>query len=653
MEKIDTCGCNCCDNSIQPEELSKIKAFIAPAISFVILASGVIFSAAEFAFFENGWIRLIWYIIAYIPVGVPVLIEGIQSIRSINIFNEYTLMIIATTGAFIIGEYPEGVAVMLFYSVGELFQQRAVAKARRSIGALADIRPERANVVRNGATVEVSPHEVEIGEVIEVKAGERVPLDGLLRNEISSFNTAALTGESVPRHIREGEEVLAGMIATESLCSITVTRPFSQSALAHILEMVENASARKSATERFITKFAKVYTPIVILLATLVVVVPWLLSIISPTFIYDFGNWLYRGLVFLVISCPCALVISIPLSYFGGIGAASRLGILFKGGNYLDIIRKIDTVVMDKTGTLTQGIFDVRAIVAAKEKELLNIVAAVERSSTHPIAKAIVAYATSTSLESEKIEKSIKLVKEIAGYGLEAESSLIGSIVVGNTRLLDKYAIEYPQELRSIPQTTVLCAVNGKYLGYILVADALKGDAPEAVDSLKRLGIDVVMLSGDKQQIVSEIARQLDIEKAYGDLLPEGKVEQIERLKRELHGTIAFVGDGINDAPVLASGDLGIAMGALGSDVAIETADIVIQTDHPSKIATAVKIGRKTRQIVIQNIIFALGVKFAVMVMGALGVATLWAAVFADVGVSLLAVLNSVRIMYIKADRKN
>ena len=695
MDRIDSCGCCNDGNGIPVGKLSWSKALIPLAISFVLLASGIIFSTAELAFFEKQWLKLIWYFTAYIPVGGAVLIEGLQSIKRGSIFNEYTLMIIATIGAFFIGEYPEGVAVMLFYSVGELFQQRAVTNARKSIGALIDIRPERANVIRDDITVVVSPQDVEVGEIIEVKAGERVPLDGLLQNGISSFNTAALTGESVPRYIKEGEEVLAGMIATESLCTIIAIRPFSQSALARILEMVENASAQKSATERFITKFARIYTPIVTALAALVVVIPWILSLTTQSFIYDLDNWLYRGLVFLVISCPCALVISIPLSYFGGIGAASRHGILFKGGNYLDAIRKVDTVVMDKTGTLTQGIFGVRAVVPAKkaattaiepicnnsesfegnisEKELLNIVAAVERSSIHPIAKAIVAYADScnpyiigsnkniesdnenlnnrdtdiadTDISSGHIEKSIVSVKEIAGHGLEAESASMGKILVGNTKLLERYTVEYPQELRSVPQTTVLCSVNGKYIGYILVADALKEDATEAVNSLKGLGIDIVMLSGDKQQIVSEIAESLDIKRAYGDLLPEGKVKRIELLKRGFTGTIAFVGDGINDAPVLACCDIGIAMGRLGSDIAIETADIIIQTDHPSKIATAIKIGRETRNIVIQNIIFALSVKFAVMVLGAFGVATLWEAVFADVGVALLAVLNAVRIM--------
>lgn len=646
---------NCCSNgscSVTPATLSANKTdkisqkgpITRAVISFVLLIGGITMSATNISFFENQWVRLVWYLIAYFPVGIPVLKEAWEAMKEKDIFNEFTLMSIATIGAFFIGEYPEGVAVMLFYSIGELFQQAAVNRAKRNIGALLDVRPEKASVIRDNGIETVLSEEVSVGETVEVKVGERVPLDGIMLTDSASFNTSALTGESVPRNIKKEEEVLAGMIATDSVCRIKVTRPFGQSALARILELVQNATERKAPAEQFIRKFARIYTPVVTMLAVLIVVLPWMWSLIDPEFMYLFNDWLYRGLVFLVISCPCALVISIPLGYFGGIGAASRQGILFKGGNYLDAITRINTVVLDKTGTVTKGVFEVQDIIPEEgfsKEELLHAVAIVETQSNHPIAKAIV-----SSVPKERIPFAQPVnVKEVAGQGLEAE--LDGKkILAGNMKLLETNGIAYPPEVADIPETTVLCAVDGKYAGYIVVADELKEDAKVAVEELRKAGIkDIVMLSGDKQAIVSKLAGELGIDRAYGDLLPEGKVQRFEELSINPGNKVSFVGDGINDAPVLAMSDVGIAMGGLGSDVAIETADVVIQTDQPVKIPMAIRIGKATRQIVIQNITMAFGVKLIVLILGAGGLATLWEAVFADVGVSLLAILNAIRIM--------
>jgi Cd2+/Zn2+-exporting ATPase len=641
-------GGSCSINTTGKEEnFSQKKAYIRASISFIMLIAGIIFSATDLSFFSNNWIRLAWYIIAYIPVGIPVIMEAWESIRQKDVFSEYTLMSIATIGAFFIGEYPEGVAVMLFYAVGELFQDSAVNRAKRSISALLDVRPETATVIKTNRTETVSPEDVNVGDIVEVKVGERVPLDGILLNESASFNTSALTGESVPRTIRKDEEVFAGMILTDNVSRIEVTKPFGMSALARILDLVQNATEKKAPAEQFIRKFARIYTPIVVVLAALIVLLPLAYSAINPAFDYVFYDWIYRGLVFLVISCPCALVISIPLGYFGGIGAASRNGILFKGSNYLEAITKVNTVVMDKTGTLTQGVFKVQKIVPANhllETDLVNIVASVETQSTHPIAKAIVEYAKQQNIEIIKPE----IVNEIAGHGLQASIDN-KAILVGNPKLLNKNGIAFPPEITVIPETIVVCAINGLYAGYILVADAPKADAATAVNALREFGIkNIVMLSGDKQAIVSKLATELSIHHAHGDLLPEGKVEYIEQLKADPSNNIAFVGDGINDAPVLALSNVGIAMGGLGSDVAIETADVIIQTDQPSLIATAIEIGKATRRIVIQNISLAFGVKLIVLILGAGGLATLWEAVFADVGVSLLAILNAVRILKMK-----
>ena len=640
--------CSCCAHGCASEKEVEVKNSIfqeywKAGLSFILLISGIIMNALDFSFFHKEYVALIWYIVAYLPVGLPVIKEAWESMKEKDCFSEFTLMIVATIGAFYIGEYPEGVAVMLFYTTGELFQDKAVDKAKRNIGALLDVRPEKALVLRDNSLITESPKNVKVGEIIEIKSGERVPLDGVMLNEVAAFNTAALTGESVPRNIREGEEVLAGMIVTDKVIRIKVTRPFDKSALARILELVQNASERKAPAELFIRKFARIYTPIVIGLAALIVLLPFVYSFIDIQFAFVFNDWLYRALVFLVISCPCALVVSIPLGYFGGIGAASRLGILFKGGNYLDAITKINTVVFDKTGTLTKGTFEVQECKSASgisEKELIGMVASVESDSTHPIAKAIVNYAKLQNVELLPVTGT----KEFAGFGLEA--MVDGTpVLVGNCRLLSKFNIEYPAELLQITDTIVVCAIGTDYAGYLLLADTLKDDAKKAIDDLKMLHIkNIQILSGDKQSIVTNFAEKLGITSAYGDLLPEGKVRHLEELRQDGTNQIAFVGDGMNDAPVLALSHVGIAMGGLGSDAAIETADVVIQTDQPSKVAEAIKVGKLTRRIIWQNVSLAFGVKLLVLILGAGGIATLWEAVFADVGVALLAIMNAVRI---------
>ena len=640
--------CSCCAHGCASEKEVEVKNSIfqeywKAGLSFILLISGIIMNALGSSFFHKEYVTLIWYIVAYLPVGLPVMKEAWESMKEKDYFSEFTLMIVATIGAFYIGEYPEGVAVMLFYTIGELFQDKAVDKAKRNIGALLDVRPEKALVLRDNSLITESPKNVKVGEIIEIKSGERVPLDGVMLNEVAAFNTAALTGESVPRNIREGEEVLAGMIVTDKVIRIKVTRPFDKSALARILELVQNASERKAPAELFIRKFARIYTPIVIGLAVLIVILPFVYSFIDTQFAFVFNDWLYRALVFLVISCPCALVVSIPLGYFGGIGAASRLGILFKGGNYLDAITKINTVVFDKTGTLTKGTFEVQECKFASgisEKELIGMVASVESDSTHPIAKAIVNYAKQQSVELSPVTGT----KEYAGFGLEA--MINGTpVLVGNCRLLSNFNIEYPAELLQITDTIVVCAIGTDYAGYLLLADTLKDDAKKAIDDLKMLHIkNIQILSGDKQSIVTNFAEKLGITSAYGDLLPEGKVQHLEELRQDGTNQIAFVGDGMNDAPVLALSHVGIAMGGLGSDAAIETADVVIQTDQPSKVAEAIKVGKLTRRIIWQNVSLAFGVKLLVLILGAGGIATLWEAVFADVGVALLAIMNAVRI---------
>ncbi|WP_314242635.1 heavy metal translocating P-type ATPase [Empedobacter tilapiae] len=587
-------------------------------------------------FVDNQTIRLIWFGISYIIVAFPVWGEAFKLAKKLDFFNEFSLMGIATLGAFIIGEYPEGVAVMLFYTIGEMFQEAAVNKAKGNIKALLDVRPDTAHVLRNGNFETIKPQDVAIGETIQVKVGEKVPLDGIMISDKGSFNTAALTGESKPSTYKTGEMVLAGMLNLENVIEIQTTKKFEDSSIAKILQMVQDAASRKAPTELFIRKFAKIYTPIVFFLAAALVIIPYF-------FVdnYDFHDWLYRGLVFLVVSCPCALVISVPLGYFGGIGTASRNGILVKGSNFLDLMAKVNTVVMDKTGTMTEGVFEVQKIETnLPENDFLNLVSALEKQSTHPIAKAIV---TSHPSELKAIE-----VEEISGKGLKGKVDG-KTVLAGNTKLLDHFSIQYPQEIHDIVESIVVVAVDDKYAGYITIADKIKEDAQQAIQKMKALGVSkTIMLSGDKNTITQKVAKEVGVDEAFGGLLPEGKVEKVEALKKDQNQVVAFVGDGINDAPVLALSDVGIAMGGLGSDAAIETADVVIQTDQPSKIATAIKIGRETKKIVIQNIILAMGVKIIVLFLGAEGIANMWEAVFADVGVALLAILNAVRIQRMK-----
>ena len=613
---------------------SQIKAYIPAIISFTMLIIGIALDYFDVAFFKD-WLRIVWYGIAYLPVGLPVVKEGWESIKKGDVFTEFFLMSIATIGAFIIGEYPEGVAVMLFYAVGELFQNAAVNRAKGNIKALLDVRPNEALVYRNNDYVSVSPETVEIGEKVQVRVGEKIPLDGILLSKKGSFNTAALTGESKPDTIAKGEKVFAGSINLDGVIEIETTKEFKDSSIARILDMVQNATARKSKTELFIRQFARIYTPIVVFLAIGVTFLPYF-------FVddYVFRDWLYRALIFLVISCPCALVISIPLGYFGGLGAASKNGILFKGASFLDAMTKINTLVMDKTGTVTKGVFKIKEVKAIdwKETEFMQYLMAMEEQSTHPIAKAILEY----KAEGEDFEAQD--VSEIAGKGLKG---IVNgkTVLVGNKALMTANNIGVPSETETIVESIVLVAIDNKFAGYVVIADELKEDAKETITALHKVGINnIMMLSGDKDSITQQVAKELNIEKAKGGLLPEDKLNEVEILKQNPANKIAFIGDGINDAPVLAASDVGIAMGGLGSDVAIETADVIIQTDQPSKVVKAIKISRSTRKIVWQNIILAFCVKVIVLILGAGGLATMWEAVFADVGVALLAILNAVRL---------
>ncbi|MDT0294940.1 heavy metal translocating P-type ATPase [Mesonia ostreae] len=618
------------------EEIN-FKSYLPAIISFVMLIVGIALSYFKVPFFK-GWVEIVWYIVAYTPVSFPVLKEGWKSILNGDFFTEFLLMSIATIGAFAIGEYPEGVAVMLFYAVGELFQNAAVNRAKSNIKALLDVRPNEALVYRNKDYTSVNPEAVEIGEKVQVRVGEKVPLDGILLSKKASFNTAALTGESKPDSVANGEKVFAGSINLEGVIEIETTKAFKDSSIARILDMVQNATARKSKTELFIRKFARIYTPIVVFLAIALTFLPYF-------FVEDyvFQDWLYRALIFLVISCPCALVISIPLGYFGGLGAASKNGILFKGASFLDEMTKVTTVVMDKTGTVTKGVFKIKQIEAIdrEEAEFMKYLMAMEEQSTHPIAKAILEY----KAEGEDFEATN--VSEVAGKGLKG--TVNGKIVlVGNKALITSNNIEVPKETDSIVESIVMVSIENKFAGYVIIADELKEDAHQAIKQIRKSGISkIMMLSGDKDSITQQVAKELGIDAAKGGLLPEDKLTEVEKLMSADH-KVAFIGDGINDAPVLAASDVGIAMGGLGSDVAIETADVIIQTDQPSKIAMAIKIGRSTRHIVWQNIGLAFGVKAIVLILGAGGLATMWEAVFADVGVALLAILNAVRLQKMK-----
>lgn len=622
-----------------PEVAPKFKTYLPAIFSFVLLIVGIALDYLDMVFFKD-LLRTVWYLVAYIPVGFPVLKEGWESIKNGDFFTEFLLMSIATLGAFAIGEYPEGVAVMLFYAVGELFQNAAVKRAKGNIKALLDVRPNQALVYREGDFVSAHPETVQIGEKIQVRVGEKIPLDGILLSEKGSFNTAALTGESKPDTIAKGEKVFAGSINLDGVIEIETTKKFKDSSIARILDMVQNATARKSKTELFIRKFARIYTPIVVFLAIGLTFLPYF-------FVddYIFRNWLYRALIFLVISCPCALVISIPLGYFGGLGAASRNGILFKGASFLDVMTKVNTVIMDKTGTVTKGVFKIKEVVnssAFEKVEFMGYLMAMEKQSTHPIAKAILEY------KADGADFEAADVSEVAGKGLKGTIKE-KTILVGNKALMTSNGIEVPSETDGIVESIVMVAIDGKFAGYVTIADELKVDAHAAIGQIRESGISkIIMLSGDKDSITQQVAKELGIDWAKGGLLPEHKLNEVEELKKQPDTKVAFIGDGINDSPVLAASDVGIAMGGLGSDVAIETADVIIQNDQPSKIARAIQIGRSTRRIVWQNIGLAFGVKIIVLILGAGGLATMWEAVFADVGVALLAILNAVRLQKMK-----
>lgn len=627
------------DHSDDNLEGGLLKLFAPATISFVLLAIGLVLQYWIKPVWFTELFKIILYSLAYIPVGFPVLKEAWFSIIKGNFFSEFFLMTIATVGAFAIGEYPEGVAVMLFYSVGEVFQIMAVQRAKGNIKSLLDQRPDEVTILENNIPKIIKAELAKIGHFIQLKPGEKLALDGELISENAIFNTAALTGESTPDTKKKGDPVYAGMINLNSVSKVIVTKEYSDSKLSKILEMVQNASSQKAPTELFISKFAKIYTPIVVVLAVLITVIPYFF-----VDTYIFRDWLYRALVFLVISCPCALVISIPLGYFGGIGAASRNGILFKGGNFLDVLADIQHVVMDKTGTMTEGVFKVQEVkieAGFDEKDILKKLNLIESKSTHPIATAIHEYAGEINHDQKMGD-----VSEIAGHGLK--TTFDGKeFLAGNFKLLEKFSVQYDKSLINIPETIVATALEGKFSGYITIADQIKEDAQETVNSLKNLGINVTMLSGDKTAVVEKVAKTLGITNAYGSLLPEDKVDELKKIKAKGE-RVAFVGDGVNDAPVVALSDVGLAMGGLGSDATVETADVVIQDDKPSKIPMAIKIGKATKKIVWQNIGLAFGVKAIVLVLGAGGLATMWEAVFADVGVALLAILNAVRIQKMK-----
>lgn len=601
-----------------------------------ILAAGVLFLIA-LLIPAQGLPRLLLFLIPYGVIGWDVLWRAVRNLTRGQIFDEHFLMSLATVGALAIGEYPEAVFVLLFYQVGELFQSCAVGRSRRSIAALMDIRPDVARVERNGALEEVDPEEVSSGDILVIKPGERVPLDGVILEGSSALDTAALTGESLPRSVSPGADVISGCINLTGLLRVQVTKPFEESTVARILELVENASGRKARAEAFITKFARYYTPAVVVAAVL-------LALIPPLFFQGgWGDWLGRACSFLVISCPCALVISVPLAFFGGIGGASRAGILIKGGNYLEALANTETVVFDKTGTLTRGVFNVTAIHPEQEREadLLELAALAESWSDHPIAHSI-REAYGAELDTSRVTG----VEERSGRGVQVQVDG-RTVCVGNDTLMEEIGIAW-HPCHQVG-TTVHVAVDGVYMGHLVISDQVKEDAADAIQALRACGVrKTVMLTGDAQAVGEDVARRLGLDEVHAQLLPADKVDRVEDLLRQTspRGALAFVGDGINDAPVLSRADIGIAMGALGSDAAIEAADVVLMDDKPSKIALAIRIARKTRSIVRQNIVFALGVKFLVLGLGAFGLANMWEAVFADVGVSVIAILNSMRALH-------
>ena len=607
-----------------------------------IILALILFAFSMVIKFENVWINNILFVISYIIVGFEIIIKALRNIFRGKVFDENFLMTIATIGAFGIGEFPEAVAVMLFYQIGELFQDYAIDKSRKSISDLMDIKPDYANIEKNGNIQKVSPDSVKIGDTIIVKPGERVPLDGVVIEGTSNLDTKALTGESLPRNVKKDDEILSGSINLNSILKIKVTKEYNESTVSRILDLVENASSKKSKSENFITKFAHYYTPIVVFIALILAVIPPI--IIKET---TFSQWIYRALSFLVVSCPCALVISIPLSFFGGIGGASKIGILIKGSNYIEQLAKTEIIVFDKTGTLTEGVFDVQKIeaIGINKEELLKIIAYAENYSNHPISQSV------KRAYNKKIdEKQIKKYEELAGRGIIAT---IGEheVVVGNEELMKERKIKF--EKTNLIGTILYVAIENKYVGYILISDKTKSDAQDTIKKLKKNNIkQIVMLTGDKKNVGESVAKELGLDKVYTELLPDGKVAKVESLLKEKsqEGKLAFVGDGINDAPVLAISDIGIAMGGLGADSAIEAADIVLMTDEPSKIVSAIDLSKKTMRIVKQNIVFAISIKIIILILSALGLSTMWWAVFADVGVSILAIINALRVLNVKQE---
>ena len=605
----------------------------------IIIISAMLFAIALFVRMSQN-LQLILMLVAYILLGKDTVLKAVKNVEKGDFFDENFLMTVATLGAIIIGEYPEAVAVMLFYEVGELFQSYAINKSRKSIADMMDIKPEYANVIRDNKSIKVDPDEVQIDEIIEIKPGERVPLDAIIIKGETTLDTSALTGESIPVEVREGASILSGCINLNALILAKVTKEYFDSTVNKVLDLVENAAAKKSTSERLITRFAKIYTPIVISLAVLLAILP---PIISGE--YNFRLWIFRALAFLVVSCPCAFVISVPLSFFSGIGAASRAGILIKGGNYLEILSKVDIVVLDKTGTLTKGVFNVQKVVVVdksiKEDEFISLVAMAESGSNHPISKSIQKY-----YNREINKNSINSIKEISGKGIEA---LINNmkILVGNEKL-----VNIPSNLVIDDIGTILYVeIDNKFTGYIVISDEIKKDASKAIKGLKDIGVKKsIMLTGDIEKVSKKVGEELGLDEIYTNLLPQDKVSKFEEIieNKKSKGNVAFVGDGINDAPVLARADVGIAMGAMGSDAAIEAADVVIMTDEPSKIVTAIKSSKKTMKIAMQNIALAFGVKVIALVLSALGIADMWMAVFADTGVTILAVLNSFRALKIE-----
>lgn len=600
-----------------------------------ILKIGISFSIAVIAtFIDITWLKIGLYFISYSIVGYEILLEAIENIREGEFFGEEFLMSIASLGAFLVGEYPEAIAVMLFFQVGEMFEEYAEDKSKKSIETLMDIKPEFANAKINDSITKKSPNEVKIGDIILIKPGEKVPLDGIVVKGEALIDTSAITGESVPRKVVEGNEILSGSINTNGLLEVEVTKEFGESTVSKILDLVQNATGKKAHTEKFITKFAKIYTPVVIILAVLIAIIP------TIVFKQEFTTWIYRALTFLVVSCPCALVVSVPLSFFGGIGGASRKGILIKGSNYLELLAKADTVVFDKTGTLTKGNFKVQSILPEEisQEELLEMAAYVEEFSNHPIANSI-------KMEyGKEIDKSkISNVEEISGNGV---SALIEgkNVYAGNSKLMKKIGIKVQDE--EIAGTVVHIATENNYEGKIIISDEIKPDAKQTITELKKNGIkQTIMLTGDLEKVANAVGKEIGIDKVYSELLPTDKVEKIEQIMNERKESIIFVGDGLNDAPVLVTADVGIAMGAYGTDAAIEAADGVIMTDEPLKILSAIKIAKKTMKIAKQNIILAIGIKLLVLALSFFGVATMWEAVFADVGVTVIAVLNSLRTL--------